>query len=246
MFSIRKKFNNLLLISLSNRYTHDISYNIIKKILNQTTKNSLNVDGITIKQTYDKYNNTFLNERSIEVPLSKYLIKKYSSQFKSPKVLEIGNTLVHYENDNKIDRKVVDRYEKYQNVINEDIEEFESNHKFDLIFSISTLEHVGSDYGELKEEEKFLRVIDKIKNLLNEGGVFIITLPIFYREHVDKYNSNNNDFTITYFLTRDNYRNDWKLSNKDFVFSNKNNLVYNSKYPCANSVYIGIMFNNRT
>jgi len=245
MLSIRKYYNYTLLLFLCNRYTQNTSYKIIKKILNQTTTNSLNVDGEIIKQIYDRYNVTFVNERSIEIPLTKHLIKKYMSQFKSPKVLEIGNTLVHYENDNKIERKVVDRYEKYQNVINEDIEEFESNHKFDLIFSISTLEHVGSDYGELKEKEKFLRVIDKIKNLLNEGGVFIITLPIFYKEQVDKYIFNNSDFTITYFLTRDNYRNDWKISNKDYVLSNKDNLIYNSKYPCANSLFIGVMLNNK-
>jgi len=229
---------------LSNRYTGIITKKILKKILNQNKINSLKILDKQINQIYDDYNNTYINERSIEIPFCKHLIKEKIVNIKNPKILEIGNTLIHYEGSEKISRKILDKYEIYPEVINEDIVEYSPNEKFDLIFSISTLEHVGSDYGEKNQQEKFMDAINRSVDLLKNKGFFIVTLPLFYRQAVDNYVFGNESFNEKYFLIRENFNNDWKLSNEDEVINKKDYLGYNKNYPCANSIFIGVIEKN--
>ncbi|TAK16890.1 MAG: hypothetical protein EPO37_07710, partial [Nitrosarchaeum sp.] len=77
-----------------------------------------------------------MNERSVEIPLAIDMLKKNNGK----NILEIGNVTSNYCN---IPHIVVDKYEKETNIINQDVIDFNSKAKFDLIISISTLEHVG-------------------------------------------------------------------------------------------------------
>jgi hypothetical protein len=239
-----KTLNFILLMFLSNRYTGTITKFIIKKTLNQTKKNSVKILNKHINQIYDDYNNTYINERSIEIPFCINLIKDKIANLQNPNILEIGNTLIHYEKSEKIARKILDKYENYPGVINEDIVEYRPNEKFDLIFSISTLEHVGSDYGEKNQQEKFMEAINRSMDLLKNQGFFIVTLPLFYRQTVDNYVFGNKSFNEKYFLIRENFNNDWKLSSEDEVKYKKDQLGYNLNYPCANSIFIGVVEKN--
>jgi hypothetical protein len=80
----------------------------------------------------------------------------------------VGNVLSHYFS---VNHDVVDKYEKAEGVINRDIIDFHPSKEYDLIISISTLEHVGwdediSDHKILHDPSKILRAIENLRGLL--------------------------------------------------------------------------------
>ena len=96
------------------------------------------------------YNSTWRNERAIEIPIA----RRFVAGIPPDKVLEIGNVLSHY---GPVAHEVVDKYEQTVGVRNEDVCDFRSNKKYELILSISTLEHVGWD-EEPQDETKVLQI----------------------------------------------------------------------------------------
>ena len=60
-----------------------------------------------------------------------------------------GNVLLHYF---PADHEIVDKYEKGDGIVNEDIVNFRPGKKYDLIVSISTLEHIS--WNEEKKPKK--------------------------------------------------------------------------------------------
>jgi hypothetical protein len=121
---------------------------------------------------------TWENERCVEIPV---VMKEMIDSF-SKRILEVGNVLSHYTS---FDHQIIDKYEKQAGVINQDIIEYFSSSKYDLIVSISTLEHVGWD-EEPKDPKKILAAVGVLKGLLARGGKLIITLPIGYNENMDE------------------------------------------------------------
>ena len=234
--------NKIILHAHSTRWTRKITKKIINNFSNTKTKsiNKIFYKGSKINQIYDDYNNAFLNERSIEVPLCLHLINTFAKTFHNPKILEVGNTLVHYEK-NRIDRLTIDKYEKYPGVTNIDIIDFKDKTTFDIVFSISTLEHVGFDYKETLENIKFNQAVEKCISLLSSQGLFIVTLPIFYRSEVDTFIFADKRFLKKIFLRRRDFQNNWELSKEKDILKNKDILKYNKKFPCANALFIGII-----
>lgn len=95
---------------------------------------------------YHKYNTTWQNERAVEIPIVWDIVKKRGGN-----VLEIGNVLPHYFT---FQHDVVDKHEKGEGVINEDVADLRLQNKYDLIVSISTIEHVGWDENPTHKKEK--------------------------------------------------------------------------------------------
>jgi SAM-dependent methyltransferase len=79
----------------------------------------------------------------------------------------------------------LDKYEKAPGVINEDVVDFNSDKKYDLIVSISTLEHVGWDESP-RDPLKILKAVGNLKNLLAPGGRIYGTIPIGYNRVLDQ------------------------------------------------------------
>ncbi|MBD3252335.1 hypothetical protein GF386_01240 [Candidatus Pacearchaeota archaeon] len=88
--------------------------------------------------------------------------------------MEFGNVLSHYFNT---EHDIIDKYERGDKIINEDIVDFYPNKKYDLIISISTLEHVGWD-EKPKKPEKISDAIKRLKNILNKNGKIVFTIPM--------------------------------------------------------------------
>ena len=103
--------------------------------------------------------------------------------FEPERVLEVGNVLPHYF---KTSHTVLDKDEADPRVVNADVTEFETDRRYDLIVSISTLEHVGFDYSETVEERKILMAIDRLRSFLSPAGRLLVTLPIGYNPHLDE------------------------------------------------------------
>lgn len=151
-------------------------------------------------------NSTWHNNREVELSLSKEFLSKNAGK----KVLEVGNVLNHYF---KSDRVVVDKYENWEGIINEDIATFSSKENFDSIISISTIEHIGFDEVP-SEPEKVIPAIKNIYSLLKKGGIFFFTIP---------WNHNN-------YLKKLILDNKIKVDEKSFLIRDKKKIWHNVKY----------------
>lgn len=178
------------------------------------------------------YNQTWANERAIEIPIVWELIKKYNDK----NILEIGNVFSHYFS---VCYDIVDKYEMFAStkIIQKDIVDYETNKKYDLIVSISTIEHIGWD--ELhREPEKIFRVFKKIFNILDEKGKAIFTIPVGYNPYLDKAIYNGRiKFPVTYCLKRINKQNEWKEVSLTSVLE----CNYGKPFPNANGIIIGFI-----
>lgn len=183
------------------------------------------------KYFYHLYNRTIAGERIVEIPIVYNILAKY----KNKDVLEVGNVMSHYF---PIKHKVLDKYEKSPLVINKDVATVNLRKKFDLIISVSTLEHVGFNYGEKKDYSKFMRGINNLKRHLKKGGIMVITLPIYFNPNITRLIINNKlRFTEEYFLSRYSYLNEWKqVSRSEAEKSGK----YDRHFANSNSLYVGI------
>jgi len=124
---------------------------------------------------------TIATERRAEVPLGLDFLRTSGP---APRILEVGNVLGRY---GAPPREVVDRYERAPNVVNEDIVTFSPRHRYDLIVTISTLEHVGFDEPE-PDPGKFRVALDRLLHeLLATDGRFLATLPMGYNPSVDQF-----------------------------------------------------------
>jgi SAM-dependent methyltransferase len=191
-----------------------------------------------------RYNATWRNERVLEVPLAwDFLnkeIKTYSENPAKLEVLELGNVLDHYFDLSKIPTKsytVVDKYEQAPDVINQDILDFSPSHKFDLIISVSTLEHIGWD-EPIKEPLKTLKTIKKLKSLLKPGGKILVTFPLGHNPYLRYFvGLKKFPFNKVQFWKRISKYNSWKRVS----FREIKNVKYNQPYCNANGVVVGLI-----
>jgi hypothetical protein len=161
-----------------------------------------NFQGKKYGYLYIRYNRTWRNERAVEIPITWEVVKR----FQGKNILEFGNVLSHYF---PVSHEVVDKYEKAPGVINQDIVDFRTERRYDLIVGISTLEHVGWD-EEHKDPEKTLRAVEVLRGLLSPAGMLMLTIPVGYNPHLDRYlDEGRMKFTRTYYLKRVSASNRW-------------------------------------
>jgi hypothetical protein len=121
-----------------------------------------------------RYNVTWLNERAIEVPVVQAIVDRYEGE----RVLEVGNVLSHYRTQRHL---VLDKYEKAPGVVNRDVVDPGDLGPFELIVSISTLEHVGWD-EQPRDPEKAARAVAALTQLLAPGGQLVLTVPLGWNQ----------------------------------------------------------------
>ena len=150
------------------------------------------------------YNRAWENERTIEIPIIYEFIKRNRGK----NILEIGNVLSHYYHS--LDHDVIDKYEKAPLVINEDAIDFKPAKLYDVIVSISTIEHIGWDEEE-KSPDKILKVIHNIiNNCLSSGGTFVAAVPLGYNLNLDNFIKRKElGFDRYYYLKRVSADNQW-------------------------------------
>jgi len=122
---------------------------------------------------------TWLNERAVEVPVFAGLV----ASEEPGSVLEVGNVLSHY---GFAGHDVVDKYEHAPGVLNADAADLELDRRYQLIVSVSTLEHLGLDERPL-EPDKPKRALGRLRSLLAPGGRLVFSVPVGYNPHLDRY-----------------------------------------------------------
>ena len=174
---------------------------------------------------------TWHGERAVEIPIVMEMVGKYQGK----NILEIGNVLSHHI---KFEHDILDKYEIAKGVINEDVTDFKSEKKYDLIVSISTLEHVGWD-EKPRDDLKIPRAIENLKTLItSRGGTIIITLPLGYNSALDQLLKDGIiRFSKQCNLVRISKGNEWKEASWEDVQGAK----YNMPLPFANGLLIGII-----
>ncbi len=151
---------------------------------------------------YNFYNITWKNERTIEVPI----VWNFVEHHRGKRILEVGNVLSWYF---PIHHEVLDKYEIAEGVINQDIVDFNPTEKYDLIVSISTLEHVGWDETP-REPQKVFQAIEHLKTLLNASGMLVITVPLGYNTALDGFIKEKRlTFTKQIFMKRGSKNPEW-------------------------------------
>jgi hypothetical protein len=179
---------------------------------------------------YHPYNSTWDNERAVEIPI---VMEKLSGipGNKELKILEVGNVLSHYF---PLKWDVLDKFEDGKGIIREDIIDFAPTEKYDLIVSISTLEHVGFD-DDVKDPGKISTAINNLKQCcLKPDGKLIFSMPLGYNPTLDEMVFKNElGFDNYYFMKR--------ISKCEWCEIPKNELgdySYAAKYIGANAIVI--------
>lgn len=185
------------------------------------------VAGRTYAYFYRWYNQTWRNERAVEVPLIWSLLQSA----RDANVLEVGNVLSHFFT---VKHVVVDKFERAPGVLNCDIIDHAPPTGYDLIVSISTLEHVGWDERPLVAD-KALRVIGHLQQLLRPGGRLVYTIPIGYNAALDAaLREGLVTTTARYALKRISRDNRWREVAWDTIA----HAAYGEPYPAANAIVV--------
>ncbi len=174
---------------------------------------------------------TWYNERAVEIPIVMEMVRMYEGT----NILEIGNVLSNYFS---FEHDILDKYEIAKGVINEDVVDFESEKRYDLIVSISTLEHVGWD-EKPRDNMKIPRAIENLKTLIaSRDGTIIITVPLGYNSTLDKLlREGIIRFAKQYYLIRTSKGNEWIEASWEDVQDSK----YNTSMRSANALLVGII-----
>lgn len=180
---------------------------------------------------YHPYNFTWASERIVEVPIGVAAVQRASGQ----RILEVGNVLGHYIHRS---HDVLDKYERAPGVTNCDVIGFRGRAPYDLIVSISTLEHVGWDVPEEKDPQKVVGAVKRLASLLAPGGTLLVTVPLGYNNDLDRLiDQRKLPFTRQFFLKRTSEANEWR----EAVYDEVRGAVYNSPFFAANAILIGLI-----
>ncbi len=181
------------------------------------------------------YNQGWATERVVEIPVAQAAME----QFRGKRILEVGNVMSHYF---PARHDILDKYEKDKGVINEDVVDFHPADRYDLIISISTMEHVGWD-EDPRDGTKTLRAVEHLKTCLAPGGTLLVTVPLGYNHDMDRMLKDGNfGFTEIHCLERVSKDNRWVEADWNNV--RQKNWQYNEPFPAANVVVAG-EFHNR-
>jgi hypothetical protein len=135
---------------------------------------TVEVDGVRVPLHYELRRWAWRSERCVEIALASRALG-----LRNPRsVVEIGNVLplagisCH---------TVVDKYEQGPGVLNEDVVDFRPEQRFDLLVSLSTLEHIGWD-EQPQDPGKAARALEAMSRLADD---LLVTIPVGYHPTLD-------------------------------------------------------------
>jgi len=185
-------------------------------------------EGARHRYFYHRYNRTWRNERAVEVPLVRERLRAAGPA----RLLEVGNVLGHYLPRG---HDVLDKYDDAPGVIREDAAEFRPSAAYDLIVSVSTLEHIGWDEVP-RDPGKVLRAVENLRRCLAPGGTLLATWPVGYNPELDRrVDEGSLGAARLGWLRRTSWSNVWVEATWDEVRSAK----FAEPFPFANAVCVG-------
>jgi SAM-dependent methyltransferase len=153
----------------------DLAYS---RVLPRVLDTRFVLDGREYDYLWHPLEATWRSERAVELPIGLAALTTADPQ----RTVEVGNVLRKYASA-RATHEVIDKYEHAPGVTNADALTFTGG-PYDLIVSISTLEHVGYD-EQPREPAKAIRAVENLRALLSPGGVLLATIPIGYNRELD-------------------------------------------------------------
>lgn len=185
-------------------------------------------------RTFDRYdhlyNSTYLNSRGVEIPVASDFLWKNRGR-----ALELGNVLSHYP-ITLPNRTIVDKYEKAKGVQNADVMSIRG--VYDTIVAVSTIEHIGLDFGEEKDLGAALRAVEHLKTLLSQNGKMLVTVPLGWHPTLDPEDFGFTYGSYLYWTMSGDWQLEWhEVHTRADVPVDK--LEYGETMPWAGSIWIG-------
>lgn len=164
------------------------------------------------------YNDTHLNERTVEVPLGEFFINNFGFG-----VTEVGAVMGYY---GFICGEVIDAHDPLPGVIQANAV-YDIDYKDKNILSISTIEHFRKgEYNNVVDTDS----IFFLEKVLSSAKNFLITWPIGYNKVLDSYVENKKNIPF-FIMKRVSEDNKWKKDEtKSFSY------LYDSPYPFGNAI----------
>lgn len=179
---------------------------------------------------YHLYSQTWRNERSLEIAVAHHFLR----QRPAGRMLELGNVLGHF---GYLGHDVIDRYEKVDGIINEDVIGYQADGSYDTVVSISTLEHVRFDEELLKDPHGSSLALESLRAALAPGGRLLVTVPLGYNDGLDDdIRSGRFSFERQACYRRVSTDGDWREVSQEEGLSCR----YGSQFDAANAVLVGI------
>ena len=198
---------------------------------NSFISNAFQFEGETYAYFSHPYNQAWRNERTVEVPVVLALAPR------AGRILEIGNVLSHHYPHFEA-RTIVDKYEVAPGVTNCDV--FDIKTRYDVIISISTLEHVGFDECYPPDEHKIRRLFTFLRTLLKPGGVLVFSMPLGYNSLCDQM-AMSGICSKEFYMKRISRKGQWKQVTRKELMGVK----YGSPYDYGNYVMFGVIEKKR-
>ena len=209
------------------RVLHALKWNSILSLQRlHKGRRTFTLGGASYRYLLHNYNRTYWNERAVEVPIVLRVVERERGA-----ILEIGNVLGHYGHTS---HDVLDKYESGPGVINADVADWSPGRRYDLIVSISTLEHIGWD--EERDAGKVARVIERIRTWLAPRGLAVVTWPLGYNPSIDAL-IDTRTFAAIGFLARVSADNRWAESDRDGI----RGAAYGSPFPLGNAIAVATL-----
>jgi len=123
------------------------------------------------------YNKAGQNSRAIEIPIAMAYLEGAPQR-----VLEVGNVLKHYCPD--LGHNVVDYQEK--GCLNVDVMRWRPRVPYDLVLSVSTVEHIGYKEFESMGDYTPREVVTHLMSFLNPGGTLFMSVPLGFNPAIDQ------------------------------------------------------------
>jgi SAM-dependent methyltransferase len=137
---------------------------------------------------------------------------------------------------------VLDKFEKGEGIINEDITNFRPLKQYDLIFSVSTFEHIGfDDEAENSSAAKIREAIAACRSFLKPAGKLVLTVPLGYNPELDRMIHNSELAASREFYLRRATRLDWVMTNQKEALT----CPYKTRFPYASAILVA-EFTNTT
>jgi hypothetical protein len=185
-------------------------------------------DGQRYRYMFHPYGSTLRSERLVEIPIAVGEMNAHAGK----RILEVGNVLSHYGSGSHV---VLDKYERGDRCLNVDVMDYRPEGRFDLIVSISTVEHIGWNEHE-RDPGKAERALQRMHAMLEPGGTMLVTIPWGYHPALDRYvRSGECLFERLRYLKRISRRNVWVQCDAGALAEAR----YGSPYPFANALVIG-------
>jgi hypothetical protein len=203
------------------------------RVLRAQRREPFVLDGERYGYLLHHYNTTWRNERTVEVPLAARVLERRQGA----RLLEVGNVLHNYLEDSQLPsgREIIDKYELAPGVRNIDVIDHHPEEPYEVIVSISTLEHVGWD-EDPQDPTKSPRAIERLHSWLAPDGELLVTIPLGHHPELDRRLLDGPPmFEQLRFLRRVSSGNRWVEAQVEEVRGTR----YGSPFPFANAIAVG-------